>query len=40
MKEILKKAIENLNETKSWLSEKIKMINLYADTSGKKGRSP
>ena len=37
MKQILKNAVENLNETKSWLFEKIKMINLLQTHQEKRG---
>ena len=30
--------IEKINETKSWFFEKIKLLNFWPDSSGKKGR--
>ena len=35
--EIEMKKTKKINETKSWLFEKIKLINLYSDSSRKKG---
>ena len=33
----MKKTTEKINENKSWFFEKIKLINLYPDSSRKKG---
>ena len=35
----MKNTIEKINETKSWFTEKIKLINPYSDSSRKKGEN-
>ena len=35
----MKNTIERINETKSWFTEKIKLINPYSDSPRKKGEN-